>query len=75
MEVPPTLSRLERILASFTMYSQLKDANMDSHFEHVFLRLQLEWTYMGGLVCQFSFYQIVPDSWFSLYLQLVALAA
>ena len=55
VEVPPSLSRLERILASFTMYSQLKEANMDSHFEQVFLRLQLEWTYMGGLVCQFRF--------------------
>jgi len=51
VEVPPRLTRLERILSSFTMYSELKEANMDSHFERVFVRLQLEWTYMGGLVC------------------------
>jgi hypothetical protein len=63
VEVPPSLSRLERILASFTMYSQLKEASMDSHFEHVFVRLQMEWTYIGGLVCQFRFIIIstVPD--------------
>jgi hypothetical protein len=60
VEVPPSLTRLERILASFTMYSQLKEANMDSHFEQVFLRLQLEWTYIGGLVCSILFYYYVP---------------
>ena len=61
VEVPPSLSRLERIFASFTMYSQLKEANMDSHFEQVFVRLQMEWTYMGGLVCQFRFINTFPD--------------
>ena len=61
VEVPPSLSRLERILASFTTYNQLKEANMDSHFEQVFLRLQLEWTYMGGLVSRFCFIIAFPD--------------
>ena len=61
VEVPPSLSRLERILASFTMYNQLKEANMDSHFQQVFERLQLEWTYIGGLVCQFCFISTFPD--------------
>ena len=51
VEVPPPLTRLERVFASFTMYSELKVANMDSHFEKIFARLQLEWTYVGGLVC------------------------
>ncbi|KAF8803090.1 hypothetical protein BYT27DRAFT_7195962 [Phlegmacium glaucopus] len=50
VEVPPPLGPLERILASFTMYSELKEANMDSHFERVFVRLQMEWTYTGGLL-------------------------
>ena len=67
VEVTPSLSRLERILASFTMYSQLKEANMDSHFERVFLRLQLEWTYMGGLVCQFPFCSSSPIMVLSLF--------
>lgn len=53
VEIPPSLSLLERILASFTMYNDLKEASMDSQFELVFVRLQLEWTYIGGLVCQF----------------------
>lgn len=61
VEVPPSLSRLERVLASCTMYNQLKEANMDSHFEQVFVRLQLEWTYMGGLVCRFRFISMFPD--------------
>ena len=49
---------------------------MDSHFEQVFQRLQLEWTYMGGLVSRFRFIRTFPDHCmiFSL-LQLVALAA
>jgi hypothetical protein len=42
---------LERILASFTTYKDLKDATLDSHYEAVFARLQQEWTYVGGLVC------------------------
>ena len=42
------------------MYNQLKEA-MDSHFQQVFDRLQLEWTYIGGLVCQFRFISTLPD--------------
>ena len=61
VEVPQSLSRLERILASFTMYNQLKEANMDSHYQQVFDRLQLEWTYIGGLVCQFRSISTSPD--------------
>ena len=61
VEVPPSLSRLERTLASFTTYKEMKEANMDSHFELVFARLQLEWTYMGGLVCRFRFISMFPN--------------
>ena len=50
VETPSSLSLVERVLASFTMYSELKAATLDSHYERVFTRLQLEWTYVGGLV-------------------------
>ena len=56
VKVSSPLTRSERILASFTVYRELKEANMDSHFERVFIRLQLEWTYMGGLVCPFHLF-------------------
>ena len=74
VEVPPFLSPTERILASFTLYRELKEANMDSHFEQIFVRLQLEWTYMGGLVCRFYCISTFCDHEL-LFLQLVALAA
>ncbi|KAJ8455138.1 hypothetical protein ONZ45_g19039 [Pleurotus djamor] len=44
------LSRIELLLSAFTMYSELKEARLDSHFEKVFGRLQTEWTYIGGLL-------------------------
>jgi len=50
VETPPSLSLVERVLASFTMYSELKAATQDSHYERVFTRLQMEWTCVGGLV-------------------------
>lgn len=60
----PEMSRLERILASFTMYSELKAANetnSESSFERVFMRLQMEWTYVGGLVCSFRFHDLLAS--------------
>lgn len=48
--VPPELNRLERVLAAFTVYAELKTAQRESQFEDVFRRLQIEWTYVGGLV-------------------------
>jgi hypothetical protein len=74
VEVPPFLNPMERILACFTLYRELKEANVDSHFEQVFVRLQLEWTYMGGLICRFYFIGTFFDHE-HLFLQLVALAA
>lgn len=45
-----SLSLMERVLASFTMYSELKEATTDSVYDKVFARLQTEWTYIGGLL-------------------------
>ncbi|EDQ98372.1 uncharacterized protein LACBIDRAFT_336018 [Laccaria bicolor S238N-H82] len=44
-----SLSLMERVLASFTMYSELKEATTDSVYDKVFACLQTEWTYIGGL--------------------------
>ena len=51
----PELGRMEKAIAACTMYNELKTACVDSHFEKVFSRLQMEWTYTGGTV-SFSFY-------------------
>lgn len=40
----------EHLLSHFTTYMDLKNATLDSHYEAVFVRLQQEWTYVGGLV-------------------------
>lgn len=72
MEGPPSLTRLETILVSFTMYRELKEASMDSHFEQVFARLKQEWTYVGAQVCQFHFISTFSDH--GPLLQLLALA-
>ncbi|KAG6808686.1 hypothetical protein H0H92_003248 [Tricholoma furcatifolium] len=70
IEVPGDMSFVERILASFTTYSELKAARLDSQYEKVFTRLQLEWTYVGGLlvaiaaVCT-AVFAIAPGSFFN----------
>jgi hypothetical protein len=51
IEVDSPPSYVEGALSSFTMYKELKEATLDSHFEAVFHRLQQEWTFVGGLVC------------------------
>lgn len=50
VEVPSDMTLLERMLSAFTMYGELKNATLDSQYERVFGRLQMEWTYIGGLV-------------------------
>ena len=50
IEVDSPPSFVERVLSSFTMYQELKEATLDSQFEAVFHRLQQEWTFVGGLV-------------------------
>jgi hypothetical protein len=46
----PELSLAKRILASFTVYRELKAATSQSDYGSVFARLQMEWTYVGGVV-------------------------
>ncbi|KAF9053434.1 hypothetical protein BJ165DRAFT_1447499 [Panaeolus papilionaceus] len=50
LTTPPEMSIVEACLATFTMYRELKTAIMDSQFDKVFVRLQMEWTYIGGLL-------------------------
>ncbi|KAG6852247.1 hypothetical protein C0991_001597, partial [Blastosporella zonata] len=50
IEVHLELTFIERVLASFTTYSALKAAHTDRDYEQVFTRLQMEWTYVGGLL-------------------------
>lgn len=66
---------MERVLASFTMYSELKEATMDSEYEKVFARLQKEWTCIGGLVNTPLFVSSLIPFLLDLVIQLVALAA
>lgn len=72
---PRPLSLMERVLASFTMYSELKEATMDSEYEKVFARLQKEWTCIGGLVNTLLFVSSLISFLLDLVIQLVALAA
>ncbi|KAJ7577011.1 hypothetical protein C8J56DRAFT_972115 [Mycena floridula] len=48
--IPPTLSWPERLITNFTVYAQLKYATQESQFDEIFKRLQMEWTYTGGLL-------------------------
>ncbi|KAF8639358.1 hypothetical protein AX17_001547 [Amanita inopinata Kibby_2008] len=50
IQVPPKLSASEQILASFTVYREMKEATLESHYEKVYQRLQSEWSYVGGLL-------------------------
>ncbi|KAF5369644.1 hypothetical protein D9615_010222 [Tricholomella constricta] len=64
------MSCAERVLASFTTYSELRAARVDSDFERVFVRLQMEWTYVGGLLVALAavstaVFAIAPDSIFA----------
>ena len=49
IQVLQDMALSQRVLASFTMYHELKNAQLDSQYEKVFTRLQTEWTYVGGL--------------------------
>jgi hypothetical protein len=51
IEVKPPTWCGERLFSLFTTYNELKHATLDSQYESVFVRLQMEWTYVGGLVC------------------------
>lgn len=43
----PAMGAMQRIVASFTMYAELRN---ETHYERAFSRQQLEWTYVGGLL-------------------------
>jgi len=74
IEVPSDMTLLERVLSTFTMYGELKNATLDSQYERVFGRLQMEWTYIGGLVRLMSTSSSLPNLT-DLFMQLVAMAA
>lgn len=50
VEVPDDMNFAERFLSSFTCYRELRDATVESDYGAVYVRLQMEWTYTGGLV-------------------------
>jgi hypothetical protein len=49
-EAKSDMNIAEKVLASFTTYEFLKRAEVDSEYERVFEKLQLEWCFVGGLV-------------------------
>jgi len=51
--VPPNLTKPEKVICTFTMYSEMAAACCDDDFAKVFGRLQHEWTFIGGLVRSF----------------------
>lgn len=50
IKVPSEFSLGQKWLASCTVYGDLTLAQTDDHFEHVFRRLQQEWSQNGALV-------------------------
>ncbi|KAJ7141374.1 hypothetical protein C8R44DRAFT_763285 [Mycena epipterygia] len=73
IEVPPDpgLNFFERVVSSFTVYSEMKYARCDDDFEKIFTRLQLEWTYTAGLLVALAavdtaVFSISPDSIFAI---------
>ncbi|KAK0220466.1 hypothetical protein IW262DRAFT_1026537 [Armillaria fumosa] len=62
----PPMGVTQRIVASFTMYAELRD---ETHYERAFSRQQLEWTYVGGLLTAMAavdtaVFSISPDTLF-----------
>ncbi|KXN87176.1 hypothetical protein AN958_09102 [Leucoagaricus sp. SymC.cos] len=70
LTVPPAyMNPAERVVSSFTLYSELKEACTESEYQPVFDRLQREWQYVGGLVpalaaVNAAVFAISPDSLF-----------
>ncbi|KAG5639065.1 hypothetical protein H0H81_007323 [Sphagnurus paluster] len=70
IEVPSDMTFAERVLASFTTYKELKAARLDEQYQEVFLRLQMEWTYVAGLLVaelgiSAAIFAISPDTVFT----------
>ncbi|KAK0458068.1 uncharacterized protein EV420DRAFT_411252 [Desarmillaria tabescens] len=62
----PAMGVIQRIVASFTMYGELRD---ESHCEQALSRQQLEWSYVGGLLTALAavdtaIFSISPDTLF-----------
>lgn len=62
----PPMGVTQRIVASFTMYAELRD---ETHYERAFSRQQMEWTYVGGLLTAMAavdtaVFSISPDTLF-----------
>lgn len=53
----PAMGVMQRVIASFTMYAELRD---ETHYERAFSRQQLEWTYVGGLLTAMAAYVSLP---------------
>ena len=61
LEELPSLSIWRGFSPRLRCITSLKEANMDSHFEQVFVHLQPEWNYMVRLVCHFRFINMFSD--------------
>ncbi|KAJ7733612.1 hypothetical protein B0H14DRAFT_2996387 [Mycena olivaceomarginata] len=60
----------ERVISSFTVYSEMKHARCHDDFDRIFTRLQLEWTYTAGILVALAavdtaVFSISPDSIFA----------
>jgi hypothetical protein len=47
---PASMNPAERLISTFSLYSELKEAEIESDYQPIFERLQREWQYVGGLV-------------------------
>lgn len=57
--IPPShMSSAERVMSTFTLYSELKEAVEESEYQTIFERLQREWQYVGGLVGPFKVFVV-----------------
>ncbi|KAJ7713459.1 hypothetical protein B0H14DRAFT_2644810 [Mycena olivaceomarginata] len=72
IEVPPEPGPnfFERVISSFTVYSEMKHARCHDDFDRIFTRLQLEWTYTAGILVALAavdtaVFSISPDSIFA----------
>ncbi|KAK0203426.1 hypothetical protein DFS33DRAFT_798925 [Desarmillaria ectypa] len=62
----PAMGVMQRIVASFTMYAELRD---ESRYERAFSQQRLEWSYVGGLLTALAavdtaVFSISPDTLF-----------
>ncbi|KAF8987757.1 hypothetical protein BDQ17DRAFT_538122 [Cyathus striatus] len=70
IEVKETKGWARRVVGSFTMYEELRDACAESDYECVFRRIVMEWSYVGGLLVALAavdtaVFAISPDTVFN----------